>query len=557
MADSSQDRRTLLAIGLSLAVVMVWQVLSPPPPPVEPAPASAPAAGPGAAPAVGPVAAAVPAAAAPSAPVAALPLADAPFTGAGFHGVVRSVSGTPTALIADGYQSRVVSTPFWTWLLDGAEGDWVPFSGGEAPRPVLSDAGALVLAGAGPLDDDGGASPTVGSYALSTGAGGLPVAQRVRPDGLVITKSYAAGPHDGTLAVTVRLENKGTTSFPTTWVGVADTLGGEAGQFLDHPRPVAYVDDGVEHVMELDDVAGAEVVTWEDPPSWFGLGDRYFLAALLPEAGSSFGSVVVDDLPSGRVGTFAVGGPLAPGEVRELRFVSYTGPMLLDRLEAISPSFAEAVEYGWFGFFARMLLFTLKIFYAGVGNWGAAIVLLTLLVKVIFFPLTQRAFMSGQKMQTIQPRLAELREKYADNQQMQAQETMKLFSEAGVSPMGGCLPTLVQFPVWIALYNVMLYSTELYGARFLYLRDLTTADPYGVIPVVYTLLMVWQQSFMPTASLDPAQQKMLKLMPFIFAAFMFSFPSGLVVYFCVNMLLTIAQQWLIKRKYGVAPHLPA
>ena len=130
---------------------------------------------------------------------------------------------------------------------------------------------------------------------------------------------------------------------------------------------------------------------------------------------------------------------------------------------------------------------------------------------------------------------------------------MKLFKEHGVNPLGGCLPTLIQLPVWFALYNTMLYSVELYDTQFLYIQDLTAVDPYGVIPFLYAGLMFGQQRMMPMGSMDETQQKVMKAMPLIFAFFMFSFPSGLVLYFCVNMSLTIVQQWWIKRSVKDVP----
>jgi YidC/Oxa1 family membrane protein insertase len=227
------------------------------------------------------------------------------------------------------------------------------------------------------------------------------------------------------------------------------------------------------------------------------------------------------------------------------------GPKQLDILESISPELGDAVELGWFGFFARILLWMLKIFQAGVVNWGLAILLLTLIVKLAFFPLTQKAFTSSRRMQALQPKLNALKEKYKDNRELQTQETMNLFKEHGVNPMGGCLPTLIQFPVWIALYNVMLYSVELYDSSFLYLMDLTAEDPYGVLPIIYAVLILGQQRMMPMGNMDPAQQRIMKLMPLMFAAFMFTFPSGLVLYFCCNILLTIGQQWLINRQIKI------
>ncbi len=188
-----------------------------------------------------------------------------------------------------------------------------------------------------------------------------------------------------------------------------------------------------------------------------------------------------------------------------------------------------------------------------MGNWGVAIILLTMMIKLVFFPLNQRAYESSEKMKKLQPELDALKEKYKDDQQLQSQEMMKLWQKHGVSPLGGCLPMLVQLPVFFALYNVMYYSVELYDTSFLYLQDLTAADPYGVIPTLYAVLLVLQQAMMPTTNMDPTQQRIMKMMPLFFAFIMFSFPSGLVMYFCVNMFLTILQQWWIRRRLSAAP----
>lgn len=190
-----------------------------------------------------------------------------------------------------------------------------------------------------------------------------------------------------------------------------------------------------------------------------------------------------------------------------------------------------------------------------VQNWGVAILFLTLTIKLIFFPLTQKAFVSARKMQLLQPQLNEIREKYKDNQQVQAQKTMALFQKHGTSPVSGCLPTLIQLPVWLALYNVMLYSVELYDSSFLYIQDLTSTDPYGILPVLYTVMMFFQMRLMPTSS-DPSNemqqqmQQMMKIMPLMFGIFMFTFPSGLVLYFSFNIMFTGLQQYFIRTKFS-------
>jgi YidC/Oxa1 family membrane protein insertase len=184
--------------------------------------------------------------------------------------------------------------------------------------------------------------------------------------------------------------------------------------------------------------------------------------------------------------------------------------------------------------------------------------LLTFTVKLVFFPLTQMAYISGQRMQALQPMMKDIREKYADNQEELNRRTMALFRENNVNPLGGCLPMIIQMPIWIALYRVLLTSVDLYHTEFLYLRDLSVADPYALLPLAVTGLMWVQQQMMPVGNLDPAQARIMKFMPLIFGLLFFSFPSGLALYTFVNMLLTILQQWVIKRRFAsVKPASPA
>ena len=165
----------------------------------------------------------------------------------------------------------------------------------------------------------------------------------------------------------------------------------------------------------------------------------------------------------------------------------------------------------------------------------------------------QKQFVSSKRMQAIQPQLKEIKAKYKDNMQLQQQMTMELFKEHKVNPMSGCLPMIIQMPVWFALYNVMMYSVELYGTQFLYLKDLTEVDPTGILPLLVTVLMVVQQRLMPMGNMDPMQLKMMRIMPIGFGIFMFTFPAGLALYFSVNNTLTILQQWFIYRKKDDIP----
>ena len=554
--NENGDRRALLAIVLSLGVYFLWSAFFAPPPPVQPADAvgsdAVVADGDPTAPATSPPPAGLP-------EDRAQPLAGPPpaqviaahqeaLSTPRWSGTVRSQGGGLGNIQLAEFRSNKTVTPLWEWGFDkvsgDAEGGWEAYTGGDDPYHLLTT-GALAIAGAG--------TPAVpGDYQI-TRDGETLTARGQRADGLGITTTYALAAEPYTLDVTVRFDNGTGAALSDLWVGVADVMGGDAGRFLNNVRPLAYVDGGVEHVDDLEDLEGADREVLEGPVEWFGIGDRYFMAVLIPD-GLGANQVVSDTLADGRTGAFVIDPqPLDVGASRTLSMKAYIGPKDLDLLKPMGASLDEAVEFGWFGLFSRLLLFLLEFFQGLVVNWGVAIISLTFLVKLTFFPLTQKAFTSSRKMQALQPKLNAMREKYKDNKELQTQETMKLFSEHGVNPLGGCLPTLIQLPVWFALYNTMLYSVELYDTSFLYIQDLTAVDPYGVIPTAYALLMFGQQRMMPMGSMDETQQKVLKMMPLIFAFFMYSFPSGLVLYFCVNMTLTILQQWWIKRTIKDVP----
>lgn len=560
---TDQERRVILAIALSVFVLMSWQWFFPPPEPAlvpEDAATASDGSGtdvakPGAAPAASTPTAAPAAATPPPATARTIAPHEQGLVMTGGEGVVSSENGGLRSVTLGEFEAMVEVRPIWTHLYGSVTGeieeDWVPYAGGDSARQVIDMDAALVVAGMGALDDDGAGAPEGPSAYEVRKDGDAVVATRRRADGLTITKTYRAGDTPFSAKVEVTLHNgTGTTAGPL-WVGVTQRMIGSAGSMFDRSanvtHPQAYI-DGLEAVLSTEDVEGPEQERFTGPVSWLGVADRYFLAAIIPE-NTPEGVVVMDGLPGGRIGSFFVDeAPLDAGASRTLTFDAYVGPKNLDLLREAGPDLDSSVEYGWFGFFSKILLMCLEFFHAGVGNWGVAIILLTLTIKLLFFRLNEKALSSGEKMKKLQPEIETLKEKYKDDQQLQSQEMMKLWKKHGVSPLGGCLPMVVQMPVFFALYTVMYYSVELYDAEFLYLQDLTATDPYGVIPTLYALLMIGQQALMPTANMDPTQAKMMKMMPLFFAFIMFSFPSGLVLYFCVNMLLTIIQQIIIRRR---------
>ena len=479
-----------------------------------------------------------------------------PYQEGAFHLDVTSTYGSPQFIGLNEYTVLPSIQSWWGWLFGGMEGSWTPYADGTDELKLLTKDGALVVVGESDTvyKDVFTVKQVDSGTFVSTGiVDNVAVTQTFK-----LPKSDVEGTDRNTLDIEIKVSNQRSEKISNLWIGTMDKMDDdEASRFTNASRPQFYVEEELvgtfgsmftTSFLELEDLE--EPTSFESSPEWFGIGSRYFLSALYPTEKDDFSSVSTFKFGEGEYGVISsLKQPIDVGETRTIQLKAFVGPKQIDQLEQLGESWTESVEYGIFGFFSRVLLFLLKIIQAGFVNWGVSILLLTLVVKVIFFPLTQKAFLSGKKMQALQPKLKEIKEKYKDNSQLQGQETMKVFSEHNVSPLGGCLPTLIQIPVWFSLYNVMLYSVELYDSSFLYLQDLTSADPYGVLPVMYCVLMFIQQRMMPMGSMDPAQQQMLKLMPLMFGIFMFTFPSGLVLYFSMNILLTIFQQWLIRVQY--------
>ncbi|HHO42133.1 MAG TPA: membrane protein insertase YidC [Epsilonproteobacteria bacterium] len=234
----------------------------------------------------------------------------------------------------------------------------------------------------------------------------------------------------------------------------------------------------------------------------------------------------------------------------DLSFGAYLGPKDYRTLAAIYPDLTQAIEYGWFTFLAEPFFKVIMWIHGYVGNWGWAIVLFTILVKIVLFPLSFKGMMSMQKLKDLAPKLKELKEKYGDDKAKMNMKMMEMYQKHGANPMGGCLPLLLQIPVFFALYRVLLNADELQGAPWIFwINDLSRMDPYFILPILMGVSMYLQQKITPSNFTDPLQEKIFKFFPVIVTLFMFTFPSGLVLYWFTNNLLSIAQQYYINYAY--------
>jgi len=327
--------------------------------------------------------------------------------------------------------------------------------------------------------------------------------------------------------------------------------------------PTSWV-DGRRVTDELEKLQGT--VTHSGLVSWTALHDPYFTAALMPEEKGVAATVRKETQGQPVIALAASAQTLRPGGEATQSFSLYAGPKELERLKAAGRDLDNIVDLGWFEFLARPALHLLRFIYRFTGNYGLAIILVTLLQKVIFHPLTAKSLRSMQAMQALQPKLAALQERYKNNPQKKQQETMELYKKHGVNPMGGCLPMLLQIPIFIALYNALSSSVEMWRARFLWINDLSQPDalftidiwglknyPFNLLALMMGASMFVQQKMAPTAG-DPRQAKMmLYLMPTMFTFMFWTFPSGLVLYWLFNNILQIGQQYWLESRGKLAP----
>ena len=285
------------------------------------------------------------------------------------------------------------------------------------------------------------------------------------------------------------------------------------------------------------------------PGGWIAMIQHYFLSAWIPDPEQTH-------TYSARVtkSGFNIAGftspPLAldPGQSGTVGARFYAGPKDQYRLKELSPYLDLSVDYGWLWWIAQPLFWLLTKIYALVGNWGVAIILLTVLIKAAFFQLSAKSYKSMANMRRVQPKMVDIREQFADDKQKQSQAMMELYRKEKINPMGGCLPILVQMPVFIGLYWMLMESVELRHAPFmLWIEDLSVMDPYFVLPLLMGASMYFMQKLNPPPP-DPMQAKIMQWMPVMFTFFFLWFPAGLVLYWVVNNLLSMAQQYVITRK---------
>jgi YidC/Oxa1 family membrane protein insertase len=286
-------------------------------------------------------------------------------------------------------------------------------------------------------------------------------------------------------------------------------------------------------------------------PAWIAMVQHYFASAWIPD------DKFARDIYAGKIdnGLYRIGmqiplGDIAPGATTVEKARLFVGPQEESVLETIAPGFELLKDYGYLTILAKPIFWLLEKIHGYVGNWGWAIILLTILIKLVFFPLSAASYKSMARMKEVQPRLMTMREQYKGEPQKLNQAMMEMYRKEKINPLGGCLPVVIQIPVFIALYWVLLSSVEMRGAPWvLWIHDLSVPDPYYILPLIMAVSMFVQTKLNPTPP-DPIQAKVMMYMPIIFSVMFFFFPAGLVLYWVVNNLLSIAQQWQINQMFG-------
>lgn len=285
---------------------------------------------------------------------------------------------------------------------------------------------------------------------------------------------------------------------------------------------------------------------------WVAMLQHYFVSAWIPnkEQAFHFYSKANTQQDIYTIGSLSPKVSIAPGQTFTATMTLYSGPATAEHLNTVAPYLNLTVDYGWLWFISDILFWMMSTIYHWIGNWGWSIVFVTLVIKLVFFQLSAKSYKSMAAMKRLQPKLTILKDRYANDKQQMSRATMELYKKEGVNPLGGCLPMLVQIPVFIALYWVIVESVELRQSPFIFwIHDLSVKDPFFILPIIMGLTMFIQQKISPPPA-DPMQAKVMLMLPIVFTLFFLQFPAGLVLYWVINNTLSILQQYFMMRKYS-------
>lgn len=393
-------------------------------------------------------------------------------------------------------------------------------------------------------------------YSMQDGVDTLEVRLSAAADnGVSVDKVYTF--HRNNYAIDVNYEIKNNSANPISpsvyYQIIHDNKSNQGSMMMPTFTGGAYYNEADKYKKITFDEMAKEDLAIKSKDGWVGLVQHYFVSAWIPQVGieRKFYTTKLSDTDFS-VGAISPAGTIAAGATATIPARLYAGPQKQSLLEATAPGLEYTVDYGWLTIIAKPLFWLLSKIHEYVHNWGIAIILLTVLIKAAFFKLSASSYKSMAQMRELAPRLQAMKEKFGDDKQKMQQAMMEMYRTEKINPLGGCLPILVQIPVFIALYWMLLGSVELRHAPFFgWIHDLSAIDPLYILPILMGGTMI-VQSYISPAPTDPMQAKVMKIMPVVFSIFFFFFPAGLVLYWLVNNILSITQQWYINKSIHAA-----
>ena len=440
--------------------------------------------------------------------------------------------------------------------------------GSSEPFELLMDKpGRLYIAQSGLIGRDGPDSRAEGRPVYTTTASEFRLAdgqdKLVVPfswtsaDGVTFTKEFTLSRGKFTVDVDYKVNNSSSKPLEMQFYGqLKQTIAAPADQqshalMASAYRGAAYSSTENRYKKETFDNIKESNLNVTTEGGWVGMLQHYFVAAWAgePNGKNNLYTRAVSNNQDAIIGLKEPMQSIAAGNTATLGATLWVGPKLQDEMAAVAKHLDLTVDYGWLWFIAQPMFKLLKFLHSLVGNWGVAIILITLIVRGGMYPLTKAQYTSMAKMRMLQPKLQALRERFGDDRQKMSQGMMELYKQEKVNPLGGCFPILIQMPIFIALYWTLMESVELRHAPFaLWLTDLSVKDPFFVLPLLMGATMWWIQKMSPTTVTDPMQQKVMQFMPIIFTFMFLWFPAGLTLYWLVSNIVTICQQTLIYRQ---------
>jgi YidC/Oxa1 family membrane protein insertase len=394
-----------------------------------------------------------------------------------------------------------------------------------------------------------------GIYKLSGESLSIPMTWTNPQTGVSVEKTYAFKRGSYQIGVTEKITNSGTQSVQLERYGQLVRNGqppaGESRFMYTFTGPAVYTEAAKFQKIKFDDIADGDAEFQKSAKDgWVGMLQHHFVAAWLPKSGSErnfYVDKLGDDLYS--AGYKQPYGSLAAGQTITLNSSLYIGPQIQKSLEAAAPGLDLTRDYGWLTPLAAPMFWVIEKIHVLVGNWGWAIVIFTVLLKLALFPLSASGYKGMAQMRALGPKLQKMKEMYGDDRQKLHQAMADMYKKEKVNPLGGCMPILLQIPVFIALYYVLIAAVEMRGAPWMgWITDLSAPDPFYVLPVLMGITSIIQVKLNPTPP-DPIQAKVMMAMPIVFSVMFIFFASGLVLYWLVNNILSIAQQWYMNKKF--------